>query len=112
MRDLDDDRGQDDDPGECGRAQACFTEGLVARRDAARELELPYRAFGAVADRLVEAVLLGIKAEKRSPARLEAVGLRATLDAPQHGVEANQFGRPHTNAVFAASGKFRPRAVP
>ena len=76
----------------------------VARRDAAGEVELSHRAFGA-ADRLVEAVLLGIEAEKRSPARLEAVGLGATLDAPQHGVEANQFGRPPTNAVFAASGE-------
>ena len=86
--------------------------GLVARGDAARELEFPYRAFGAVADCLIEAVLLGIEAEKRSPARLEAVGLGATLDAPQHGVEANQFGRPHTNAVVAASGKFSSRVVP
>ena len=92
--------------------QACFTEQLVARRDPAGKLELPHGAFGAVADRLLEAVLLGIEAEKRSPARLEAVGLGATLDAPQHEAEANEFGWPPPNRVFAASGKFRSRAVP
>jgi type IV pilus biogenesis protein CpaD/CtpE len=84
----------------------------VARRNAAREVELSHRAIGAVADRLVEAVLLGIEAEKGAPARLEAVGFGATFDAPQHCGEANQFRRPPTNQVFAASGKFRSRAVP
>jgi hypothetical protein len=58
--------------------------GLVAGRDAAREVELAHRARGAVADGILEAVLVRIEAEKRSPARLESIGLGATFDTPEH----------------------------
>ena len=79
----------------------------VARGDAAGKLELADRAIGAVADRLLEAVLLGIEAQKGPPTRLEGVGLGATLDAPQHEAEANVWGREGQAAFFARSGKFR-----
>src|SRR6185312_7174201 len=81
----------------------------VAGRDAAREVELPYRALGAVADCLVEAVLRGIEAQKRAPARLEPIGLGVTLDAPQHEAEANESRWRDQTPFFAPSGKFRSR---
>lgn len=86
--------------------------GLVAGRDTAGEVEFADRALGAVADRVLEAVLVGIEAEKRSPTRLEPVGLGATFDTPQHWREANHTRPPGTNAVFAPSGKFRSPTVP
>jgi hypothetical protein len=83
---------------------------LVARGDSTREVELAHRTVRAVADRFLEAFLLDIEAEKGSPARLEAVGLSATLDATEHeGEMLTPFGRSGQDPVSLRARNFRSK---